>query len=294
MSTERDQSQSEAAAPATTKTATSNSSAAAKERSVSPKSQRGTSSDQYPYPKNDDILNHPYKLLSSVPRSPRANLIGRTKEPRNDDRPGPGDYDADRPRSNVGPRWVSSETLRMKEKEVLDVPYYIPVLPEPPSSARSRGTMKGFSILEKHKEPSPRNAPPGPGQYSIPGLFHSVRDPSSKRCTFGAPHKPLDPFPVPGPGAYDHDGTPRKKPDRIRGGKAPMVAKKLREPSYYAPGPGAYNLGSTFDAKHGACFPTIKGRLAHPMDDRNAAHECAKTSSPRNGARRMKARPHGF
>jgi hypothetical protein len=243
------------------------------------------SNSQYPYTTHDDILHLPYTLLSTKPASPRACLLGRNKEPHDPNLPGPGEYDPNpevsRP-STHSVKMSSLRTTRLRDKEVLDVPYYDP---GPLPSGRST------KISGPGKEPR-RPTVPGPGQYVVPTTFRPA--PEAKACTFGVPHKPAKPPLIPGPGAYEHEmhASTARSPRHRKGSTAPAIPRKLRPiPTVGAPGPGQYHLGSTFDKPWGACFPTIKGRLAHPMDDRNAAHECAKTSTPRDVNRKMKATP---
>jgi len=247
-----------------------------------------------------DLLLHPsYKKLSDKPRSPAARLVGKRRDPTDPEYPGPGEYDPSPRADNRGPRMVSSKTLRLKDADVLDVPYYTPRIPP----------GRGAKIMDSRSEGSraKRIHYPGPGAYAMPDTWKARK--TSNQCTFGAHHKKLGTFSVPGPGAYETIDGPQGGGGRSArsiysstGGNATrsVTARQPTEPRLGSsarsgiPGPGAYDLGSTFGPKYGQCLPSIKGRLAHPMDDRNAAHECARTSSPRNTARKMRAAPRGF
>jgi hypothetical protein len=254
--------------------------------------------------RNDDILNPSYRLLSSVPRVATAQLMPRYYEPasagRGADAPGPGKYHRPgqwgdaigtrmRPHQasrdgSTSPRGSSRPSPRR-----LDVPYY--------DVQKSWKTPSGSMTFRHSDRAAERSAArPGPGVYNPNNNTVNARTDAhddTKRCTFGAPHKPERVGTNPGPGAYPQTkevGTPS------RDSKGAVMARRAGHPelklSALVPGPGSYTLPGAFTQRQGQLDVTFKKRLPHPMDDHLAMHEAAKTSVARAPELRMRARPH--
>lgn len=277
----------------------------------------------------DALLSPPYKLLSTNPSAPRTVLLSRTKDSSDINRrfvPGPGTYDPNPSptwRSNGSPRMVKSTTLSLKEA-VPPPPMYdlppaaFPVVAAIEAERKGRpvvGVKKGFSLYSRGKESTAKLDTPAPGTYDVPGAFpparprppppkpkgqkHEVKTPRTYRsghigCTFGAPLQKERANMNPGPGAYEQGPVVLPSPLGVaikRGVAAGASVKGKPRPllERRAPGPGEYDIPSTFGAK--GAGPTLKGRLPHPMEDSNAAHEAAKTSSFRSSDRKMKGAP---
>lgn len=231
------------------------------------------------YPRHDNILNQPFKLLSSVQRAPTATFIGKGHVKESVIKPGPGSYE-------LGLSWTKKGAPRM-------VPPTTHSLKPPPVDTLTELEYKsprgnGFSFGFRHSEGNSREQKPGPTAYSLPSFTDKIEKRSDK-CTFGVPHPPEKPNPNPGPGTYE--STPTKVSPRVFRKTARVRAVPKPPPAKPLPGPGEYAIPSTFAPQHGSLVPTIKGRLEHPFFDHMAVHECAKTSSPRSFQKRMRAVP---
>lgn len=280
-----------------------------------------------PAARDEAILRPQYRLLSTVPAAPAAGIQSRREPLGRGPMPGPGAYSPSLSWTAPGAtKMYSHRTVRAVDNRHEPAPYYNPEAPKGGHAGNA-----GFSLSFRWRETEATRAAalPGPGAYDVASAFDArgrSGTPRSQlrplpappkttnaadadaaaaaavaqplpRCTFGVPHVKLRPVvEVPGPGAYDVTGgaTPRS-PTAVATHRAPRLARTPRAPPEKAPppGPGSYSLPGAFDVPHGACRVTIKGRLPHPMDDPNAAYECAKTSHPRSTFRRMRAVPRG-
>ena len=270
------------------------------------------------YP-DDQTLSPRYRLLSPCRRAPEAVLIGRGNidklaEKDASWRKGPGEYD-------VRMSWDRS-TIRMAGApsafrstalvaEGASVDTYAPRVKVPPkdvidlsssqlvgSGRAQKGTVvKGYS-LSPRLDRSPRNLSPGPGSYETPSTFRG-RSPIKGRCTFGV----RAPSPRAELNTPSEDSLPPVSP-RLRALKAleeanvakqrsagkgcTMGAKWKDAPVPVGPNATSYKIIGQFDGPPKGV--TMKGRLKHPMEDRLAGHDCAKTSVPHNPNLRLKAK----
>ena len=268
----------------------------------------------------DYTLSPRYRLLSPCHRAPEAVIIGRGNidalaEKDAAWRKGPGEYD-------VRPSW-DKHTIKMAPSpsafrstalvpEGASVDTYAPRPKVPPKdvidlsasqligSGRSQkgGVVKGYS-LSPRLERSPRNSSPGPGSYEFNSTFGSRSPPTKGKCTFGGRR----PSPRATPSASDSGDLPPVSPrlralrileeanvarQRSAGKGFSMGAKWKDAPTPVGPNASSYRIPGIFDGPPKGV--TMKGRLKHPMDDRLASHDCAKTSAPHDPDRRLKAK----
>lgn len=228
-------------------------------------------------------------------------------------RKGPGEYD-------VRMSWERS-TIRMAGApsafrstamvaEGASVDTYAPRIKAPPKDAidlsssqlvgsgrTQKGTVvKGYS-LSPRLERSPRNLSPGPGSYEAPSTIRGG-SPVKGKCTFGgrgptpraAPQNSEESLPPVSPRLRALKALEEANVAKQRSaGKGCTMGSKWKDaPVPVGPNDTSYNIISQFDGPPKGV--TMKGRLKHPMEDRLAVHDCAKTSVPHNPNLRLKAK----
>lgn len=176
---------------------------------------------------------------------------------------------------------------------------------------------KAFSMSSRWDVQQPPQ--PGPGSYEpLPSAFSPKK--VKERCVFGLRPKVQSDTRaiVPGPGTYEvaaADGvatmgatvsSPRSlasSNNTGRGGggnpsyghstsRSTTMAGKWSDPTPpTSPHALTYKVPALFDRPMEGHVATIKGRLPHPMNDKNVAHEAAKTDKPHDHTKRMKKRP---
>lgn len=177
------------------------------------------------------------------------------------------------------------------------------------SIAGKNGGAKVFSMSSKHDSGltlsnKHRAALPGPGAYE--NSYVSQFSPRKTRggpCLFGMRTKPLksprEAFP--GPGTYEV-GT-ETPTDRLgmngNSYRTTTLSGKWSDPTppkspnaltYRVPtGPFDFETPQLFSS--GRKVLSMKGKLTHPMDSKDMAHEAAKTDHPHDPTKRMKIKP---
>ena len=238
----------------------------------------------------DDVLHPTYVKLSTMPMAPRPVMGSPRREMRpNLIVPGPGAYFQERTWSQCvgGPKMIPATSGNPKrEARRLDVPYY----------DLSSALAAGPKVTMSPRLPSTaRRDVPGPGEYDVSVMFLAQQLDKKKaalpltHCSFGAPHRPKKPNAFPGPGAYDTVNTPSDARGSPRG--ATLASRVPLPAPFPCPGPGAYDARSCFEPQTGRLPITLKGRLAHPLDDHLAGHECARTGNFHDPSKKMRAAP---
>eukprot|EP00744_Colponema_vietnamica_P010208 GILI01014455.1.p1 GENE.GILI01014455.1~~GILI01014455.1.p1 ORF type:complete len:343 (+),score=61.64 GILI01014455.1:139-1167(+) len=178
---------------------------------------------------------------------------------------------------------------------------------------------KAFSMASRWEVPP--QSQPGPGSYEpLPSAFSPKK--TKERCVFGLRPKVQSDTRslVPGPGTYELAATdgvatlgasatsPRGLLATSNGtsarnnngnpsfghstSRSTTMAGKWSDPTPpTSPHALTYKVPALFDRPMEGHVASIKGRLAHPMHDKNVAHECAKTDHPHDYTKRMKMRP---
>ena len=256
-----------------------------KERSPRSHGTRTATTGTGTYPRGDDVLRPSYRHLSTVPTAPTAPITPRREESprRHNPNTGPGRYFKELPWGTDRAPTIKAASPRAPVRPPPDVPFYDVKLPTTVRSA-------GFGFRGKDITADKQFSPGPVYDYANDTIAknQSLRATENhRRCTFGLSHKAHKEMDVPGPGAYGADVG-----STFKGGRGALLASRVPLPApKESPGPGHYERPSAFTPRQGACLVTLKGRLPHPMDDTQAAHEAAKTSCPRIGVRKMRAAP---